>query len=112
MIKGIFNNVQQRPGFFDEELVVPIVENEREDYLLKEKVTQALRDYPESNAVILRHHGIHICGATWQQAKLMAESYHYLLNMSVEMHKCGINPYTNWIIYEGAQQEVRDKERL
>ena len=51
--------------------------------------------YPATNAVILRHHGIHIWGETWQKAKLMAESYHYLLDMAVEMHKLGINEYTN-----------------
>ena len=94
MIKGILNNVEQRPGYFDEELVVPIVENAREDYLLCETVAQAIRDYPQCNAVILRHHGIHVWGTTWQQCKLMAEAYHYLMAMAVEMHKCGINPYT------------------
>lgn len=94
MIKAIFNGVEQRPGYFDEELVVPIVENEREDYLLCHVVAEAIRQYPASNAVILRHHGIHVFGATWQQTKLMAEAYHYLLAMAVEMHKCGINPYT------------------
>ena len=92
--QGIFNNVEGRPGFFDEELVVPIVENAREDYMLCDSVAQAIRDYPQANAVILRHHGIHIWGRSWQQCKLMAESYHYLLAMAVEMHKCGINPYT------------------
>ena len=25
MIKGIYNNVEKRPGYFDEELIVPIV---------------------------------------------------------------------------------------
>ena len=94
MIKGIYNNVEKRAGHFDEELVVPIVENAREDYLLCETVAQAIRDYPQCNAVILRHHGIHVWGTTWQQCKLMAEAYHYLMAMAVEMHKCGINPYT------------------
>ena len=70
------------------------MENAREDYMLCDSVAQAIRDYPQANAVILRHHGIHIWGRSWQQCKLMAESYHYLLAMAVEMHKCGINPYT------------------
>ena len=95
MIKGIYNNVEKRPGYFDEELVVPIVENEREDYMLCDKVAKAIQKYPQCNAVILRHHGIHIFGSSWQQCKIMAEAYHYLMAMAVEMHKCGINPYTN-----------------
>lgn len=94
MIKGIYNNVEKRSGHFDEELVVPIVENEREDYLLCDSVLQAMREYPAANAVILRHHGIHVWGSSWQQCKLMAEAYHYLMGMAVEMHKCGINSYT------------------
>ena len=95
MIKGIFNFVEGRPGYFDEELIVPIVENMREDYLLCDTVSKAIKDYPQCNAVILRHHGIHIYGKDWVQCKLMAESYHYLAKMAVEMHKCGINPYTS-----------------
>ena len=94
MIKGIFNFVEGRPGYFDEELIVPIVENRREDYLLCDTVAKAIREYPQCNAVILRYHGIHIYGKDWVQCKLMAESYHYLAKMAVEMHKCGINPYT------------------
>jgi ribulose-5-phosphate 4-epimerase/fuculose-1-phosphate aldolase len=45
--------------------------------------------------VILRHHGIHVWGENWKKAKLMAEAYHYLIDMAVEMHKLGINEYTN-----------------
>ena len=52
--QGIFNNVEQRPGYFDEELIVPIVENAREDYMLCDTVGEAMRKYPQSNAVILR----------------------------------------------------------
>jgi hypothetical protein len=46
--------VEQRPGYFDEELIVPIVENAREDYLLCDTVAEAIRQYPQTNAVILR----------------------------------------------------------
>ncbi len=95
MIKGIYNNVEKRQGYFDEDLIIPIVENEREDYLLTEAVGEAMKKYPQCNAVILRHHGIHVWGRTWQQCKIMSECYHYLLAMAVEMHKCRVNPYTN-----------------
>ena len=46
--------MEQRPGYFDEELIVPIVENAREDYLLCDTVAEAIRQYPQTNAVILR----------------------------------------------------------
>ena len=54
IFQGIFNHVEQRPGYFDEELIVPIVENAREDYLLCDTVAEAIRQYPQTNAVILR----------------------------------------------------------
>ena len=53
-LQGIYNHVEQRPGYFDEELIVPIVENAREDYLLCDTVAEAIRQYPQTNAVILR----------------------------------------------------------
>lgn len=59
------------------------------------EIFNLIQAYPASNAVILRHHGIHVWGENWKKAKLMAEAYHYMLDLAVEMHKLGINEYTN-----------------
>lgn len=53
-------------------------------------MAQAIRDYPESNAVIVRRHGIYVWGATWQQAKSQAECIDYLCETAVEMKKLGV----------------------
>ncbi|CBY43314.1 unnamed protein product, partial [Oikopleura dioica] len=45
---------------------------------------------PESNAVIVRRHGIYVWGATWQQAKSQAECIDYLCETAVEMKKLGV----------------------
>lgn len=53
-------------------------------------MAKAIRDYPESNAVIVRRHGIYVWGATWQQAKSQAECIDYLCETAVEMKKIGV----------------------
>jgi methylthioribulose-1-phosphate dehydratase len=49
-----------------------------------------MKAYPESNAVIVRRHGIYVWGNTWQQAKAQAECIDYLCELSVEMRKIGL----------------------
>ena len=92
--KIFFPSYVLRYGYFDEELVIPIVPNARQDIELCGPVSQVIRDYPQSNAVILKEHGINVYGKDWKQCKLMAESYSYLAKIAIESHKCGVNPYT------------------
>ena len=55
------------------------------------KPQKAIKDYPETNAVIVRRHGIYVWGKTWQQAKAQAECIDYLCKMAVEMRKLGMD---------------------
>lgn len=77
---------------YDDVLVVPIIENTPFERDLTDRMAQAMKDYPDTNAVLVRRHGVYVWGKTWQQAKTMAECYHYLFEVAVEMKKLGLDP--------------------
>lgn len=77
---------------YDDMLVVPIIENTPFERDLTDRMAQAMKDYPDTNAVLVRRHGVYVWGKTWQQAKTMAECYHYLFEVAVEMKKLGLDP--------------------
>ncbi len=54
---------------YDEELVVPIIENTCFEADLKDEMLRVMRLYPQSNAVLVRRHGIYVWGDSWQQCK-------------------------------------------
>lgn len=56
---------------FDDTLVVPIVENTPEEEDLKERMAQAMEEYPDSCAVLVRRHGVYVWGESWEKAKTM-----------------------------------------
>ncbi len=93
MIKGLYNPVLGRAFRYDEELVVPIIENTCFEKDLKDEMRKAMRLYPQSNAVLVRRHGIYVWGDSWQQCKTQAESYHYLMEMAVDMARMGLNEH-------------------
>lgn len=92
MIKGIFDYQLNRYLSYDEELVVPIIENTPQEKDLEESLTQAIREYPGTSAVIVRRHGLYVWGQNWQKAKTQCECYDYLFNIAVEMKKFGLDP--------------------
>lgn len=92
MIKGIKKGSSSENLRYDSTLVVPIIENTPFEKDLTERMAQAMRDYPDTNAVLVRRHGVYIWGKTWQSAKTMAECYHYLFEVAVEMRKLGLDP--------------------
>ena len=53
-------------GFFDR-LVVPVVENTAHEHELKDRLAQAIQDYPDTKAVLVRRHGVYIWGKDWVQ---------------------------------------------
>lgn len=92
MIKGIrIGSTKQSYRYFDE-LVVPIIENTAEEQDLKDRMAQAMKDYPDSNAVLVRRHGVYVWGETWEKAKSMAECYDYLFEIAVKMRSIGLDP--------------------
>lgn len=71
MIKGIRNDATGEYLRYDDELVVPIIENTPFEADLKQHMYDAMLKYPESSAVLVRRHGVYVWGPTWQQAKTM-----------------------------------------
>ena len=91
MIKGIrVGSTKANYRYFDE-LVVPIIDNTPEEADLTDWLAAALRDYPDTNAVLVRRHGVYVWGESWEKAKTMCECYDYLFEVAVEMHKLGVD---------------------
>ncbi|CEG78505.1 Putative Methylthioribulose-1-phosphate dehydratase [Rhizopus microsporus] len=92
MIKGIrIGSTTQNLRYFDK-LVVPIVENTPEEEDLTDRMAAAMREYPNTNAVLVRRHGVYVWGETWEKAKTMTECYDYLFEIAVKMKSIGIDP--------------------
>ncbi|CAN4102903.1 unnamed protein product [Withania somnifera] len=85
MIKGI-----QGHGYYDE-LVVPIIENTAYENELTESLTEAIKAYPKTTAVLVRNHGIYVWGDSWISAKTQSECYHYLFDAAIKLHQLGID---------------------
>ncbi|XP_033123873.1 methylthioribulose-1-phosphate dehydratase-like [Anneissia japonica] len=92
MIKGIKKCTSGGYYRYDDELVVPIIENTPEECDLKERMARAMVEYPDSCAVLVRRHGVYVWGETWQKAKTMCECYDYLFEIAVQMKQCGFDP--------------------
>ena len=92
MLKGIRVGGSTDALNYYDDLVVPIIENTPREAQLKERMAEAMKAYPDTNAVLVRRHGVYIWGPTWEKAKAMSECYHYLFTICLEMKKHGINP--------------------
>ncbi|XP_047736330.1 uncharacterized protein LOC108666410 isoform X2 [Hyalella azteca] len=87
MIKGIQDGVTKKALRYDDELVVPIIDNTPFEKDLVTSMEQAMNAYPSSQAVLVRRHGVYVWGDTWQQAKSMAECFDYLFEVAVDMKR-------------------------
>ncbi|KAJ3371879.1 hypothetical protein GGF31_002539 [Allomyces arbusculus] len=92
MIKGIRIGATKENLKYYSRLVVPIIENTPEEEDLQERMEQALLEYPDANAVLVRRHGVYVWGETWEKAKTMTECYDYLFEMAVKMKLAGLDP--------------------
>jgi methylthioribulose-1-phosphate dehydratase len=86
MMKGI-----RGVGFHDV-LEVPIVDNTARECELADRMAAAIEAFPQSQAVLVRRHGVYIWGRDWVEAKTQAECYDYLFRAAVEMKQMGIDP--------------------
>ncbi|XP_046628817.1 methylthioribulose-1-phosphate dehydratase [Neodiprion virginianus] len=100
MIKGIRNQKTGRAYRYDEELVVPIIENTPFEEDLKDRMAEIIEKYPETCAILVRRHGVYVWGDTWQQAKTMTECYDYLFDIAVQMKQHNLNPLATPEQYE------------
>ncbi|KQK01715.1 hypothetical protein BRADI_3g57750v3 [Brachypodium distachyon] len=85
MIKGI------KGHGYNDELVIPIIENTPYEYELTDSLAAAIAAYPKATAVLVRNHGIYVWGDSWINAKTQAECYHYLLDAAIKLHQLGID---------------------
>lgn len=51
--------------------MIPIIENTCFEADLEKSMADAIRDYPQTSAVLVRRHGVYVWGDTWEQAKTM-----------------------------------------
>lgn len=102
MIKGIKKCKTGTYYTYDEELVVPIIENTNTESQLTEAMAKAMEEYPEATAILVRRHGFYVWGDTWQKAKTQAECLDYLFEMAVEMKRMGVSPTSKPNFFEGA----------
>uniref|UniRef100_T1J123 Probable methylthioribulose-1-phosphate dehydratase n=1 Tax=Strigamia maritima TaxID=126957 RepID=T1J123_STRMM len=91
MIKGIKNEVEKRYYRYDEELIVPIIENTCWEEDLKDEMAAVMKEYPATCAVLVRRHGVYVWGESWEKAKTMCECYDYLFEIAFQMKQMGIN---------------------
>ncbi|KAH8144756.1 uncharacterized protein LAJ45_11257 [Morchella importuna] len=78
-------------GYFDT-LTIPIIENTAHEEDLRDSLEQAMNEYPDTCAVLVRRHGVYVWGDTVWKAKTQCESLDYLFQLAVEMHKLGLDP--------------------
>ena len=84
MMKGI------RGTKYSDRLVVPIVGNTESECDLAGALGASILAYPQTQAVLVRRHGVYVWGRDWIEAKTQAECYDYLFRAAVEMRRMGI----------------------
>jgi methylthioribulose-1-phosphate dehydratase len=115
------NNIEQIKGFrrgyrhtgnlgYHDSLRIPVIENTPQEEDLTPFLEEALEEYPDTYAVLVRRHGVYVWGDTPDKAKVAAEwcvllpvrfctrhvdanihySYDYLFQLAVEMRKLGL----------------------
>lgn len=87
MIKGIKKGSSTESHRYNETLVVPIIENTCYESDLTRSMGEAMMKYQDTNAILVRRHGVYVWGDSWKSAKTMAECYDYLFKLAVEMKK-------------------------
>jgi methylthioribulose-1-phosphate dehydratase len=80
------------PGnmWYSDKLVIPIIENTEHEEDLEASLQSAIREYPNTTAVLVKRHGIYVWGETVWKAKIYNEAIDYLLELAVKMKQLGI----------------------
>lgn len=92
MIKGIKRGTSGDNMNYTDMLIVPIIDNTPLESDLTEWLKEAIINYPDTCAVLVRRHGVYVWGDTWEKTKTMCECYDYLFEMAIQMKQCGIDP--------------------
>lgn len=92
MIKGIRIGSTGKHMNYSDMLVVPIIDNTEREQDLTDRMRAAMDTYPNTNAVLVRRHGVYVWGETWESAKTMCECYDYLFELAVQMRHLSLDP--------------------
>jgi methylthioribulose-1-phosphate dehydratase len=71
-------------------LEVPVIANTPHESQLSDSMAQSMREFPRTQAVLVKGHGVYVWGKDWKQAKAQAECYDYLFAAAVEMRRFSI----------------------
>jgi hypothetical protein len=85
MIKGIYDRSRGRNYDNDELLIVPIIYN-----TMDSDFDEAMMQYPNTNAILVRNHGLVVFADSQDRAKIMVECYEYLFEIWYKMHVFGV----------------------
>lgn len=77
---------------YDDVLEIPIIDNRPSEDLLADQLEHVINAYPNTNAVLVRRHGLYVWGDSWEQAKTQCEAFDYLFQSAIEMARLGIDP--------------------
>lgn len=77
---------------YDDVLEIPIIDNRPSEDLLADQLERVINEYPNTNAVLVRRHGLYVWGDSWEQAKTQCEAFDYLFQSAIEMSKLGLDP--------------------
>ncbi|KAK3356191.1 Methylthioribulose-1-phosphate dehydratase [Neurospora tetraspora] len=97
----LINNIEQIKGFgkgfgksgnlgYHDTLRIPVIENTAHEEDLTEFLEEAMDQYPDTYAVLVRRHGVYVWGENVHKAKTMCESLDYLFQLAVEMKQLGL----------------------
>lgn len=86
MLKGVGHHG------YDDVLEIPIIDNRPSEDLLADQLEHVINAYPNTNAVLVRRHGLYVWGDSWEQAKTQCEAFDYLFHSVIEMTRLGIDP--------------------
>ena len=101
MMKGL-----RGVGYYDVH-EIPVIDNTAEERDLKDRMHQAVLDFPKADAVIVRNHGVYVWGETLSQAKTQAECLDYLCAATARMQALGIDH----LAYDRSQPEGESGKR-
>ncbi|CAJ0609168.1 unnamed protein product [Cylicocyclus nassatus] len=89
-IKGVYDPFTGKNLNYDDTLTIPIIENQTKEEHLLPALEECLKVNQRTCAVLVRNHGLFVWGTTWEKAKIMAECIDYLLDLAIDMIRCGI----------------------
>lgn len=73
----------------NDRLTVPVIKNTERESQLTESLAKAIETSPQTQAVLVKNHGVYVWGDSWEQAKTHAECYDYLFEISNRLWSLG-----------------------